>query len=562
MDNLNTTNLNEDTVSTAVTDISMMESTLDSSVENPTEIKRDATLDVTSLLKASKETPIREETPIEKLKKSKESNGLGLVVTNKELEEANQPQKIISKSEEDLINETNSYLDEQDKLIEAAQSVQPAKRPGNPKEMAETMNALDYFATTGKIPLDEDGAPLLVPKTDVSNSAPKDETPSDSDNTTETSEESQETQKLVTVLIDKTGFGGDFSFTPEEEEKLITATEIRLTEVEDVELGSIQVSAPQMSFVEAVSAYQFSSSRVPVVFPASRFKAAMKGLSYGELGDIAVNPETITFDQARKRLSVIYNKLVDSSIGKFDSFDDFLKNIAWVDVDCAIFALTVATFPELSEVGLVCQAPKCHKEFNFKYSPRTLLRYEKCSDRFRTAVNEVLSCPAKDAKALHENSPVRKYTRYRLPESKMIIEVGYASAYDYLYNVLENMDGDNFSKKYPEDINNVLKINTMLLGLIRAIYVPAPHGGYDKYTDSDDMINALCYIKADEIAFLGAILDKLGDVYTPYFELSNVVCPHCGTKTKTIHLDIPSLVFRKYREWITTTVNADNISIL
>ena len=49
---------------------------------------RHTTLDVSALLKASKEVPEKKETALEKFKREKEERGTGLVVDNKSLEEA------------------------------------------------------------------------------------------------------------------------------------------------------------------------------------------------------------------------------------------------------------------------------------------------------------------------------------------------------------------------------------------------------------------------------------------------------------------------------------------
>ena len=60
----------------------------------------------------------------------------------------------------------------------------------------------------------------------------------------------------------------------------------------------------------------------------------MKGMSYGEYADVALSMENVTFDQYYKRLSVIYNKMTNVSTGKFETFEDFLKNIQKMRTHC------------------------------------------------------------------------------------------------------------------------------------------------------------------------------------------------------------------------------------
>jgi hypothetical protein len=124
------------------------------------------------------------------------------------------------------------------------------------------------------------------------------------------------------------------------------------------------------------------------------------------------------------------------------------------------------------------------------------------------------------------------------------------------------MIGDKFSEKHPDDVNGILQINSALLGLVRAVYVPDNEGSYVMYDKFEDMIQALYMIKPDEIAILSSLLQKYTDSYNVTFELRDIVCPHCGTKTKSIPIDINYLVFLKYQRLMSTELNIDNISVL
>jgi 4-hydroxy-3-methylbut-2-en-1-yl diphosphate synthase IspG/GcpE len=76
------------------------------------------------------------------------------------------------------------------------------------------------------------------------------------------------------------------------------------------------------------------------------------------------------------------------------------------------------------------------------------------------------------------------------------------------------------------------------------------------------MIHALYHIKPEEVAIVSSILQKYTDSYSVSFELQDIVCPHCGRKTKRIPLDINYLVFLKYQRLMSTELNIDNISVL
>lgn len=529
------------------------------SLDTAQPIGRDTGMDITSLLKASKEEPKEEKkTPLQLAKEAKEKGSLGLVVNNEDLKKANEQKQLVkNKSEDDAMSEIDTYTAEMDKMIDAAKNVKIANAPKKPEDMVRIMDTLDSISKGEE--LSEENKGVFVEKTEEDTNEVTEES-SVENNEEETID--PEKQKIVNILIDKTGLGGNFEFSEEEKDKIFSATEIRVKEVEEVDLASITVKKAEKSFIDSVNEFQISSSKVPVVFPASRFRAYMTGLSYGEMGDIALNSENITFDQIQKKLTVIYNKMVNPSIGKFEDYEDFLRKFAYVDIDLAVYGLVVATFPEVDDIPLTCNAPKCKKAFNHKFSPRTLIRFEKSDDKFLQAMQDVINCKESDFDKLVEESPTRTHKRYKLPNSGFIIEVGIASSYDYLYTIVDNMLGDKFTEEHPDDVNGILQLNSALLGLVRTVYVPDGNGSYVKYDKFEDMIQALYMIKPDEISILSSILQKYTDSYNVNFELRDIVCPHCGAKTKAIPLDINYLVFLKYQRLMSTELNISNISVL
>ena len=542
-------------------DENIKKETNNASIENDKvgAVGRDTGLDVSSLLKANKEEPIKKETALEKMKREKAEHGGGLVVDNKELaEKSGEKELIANKAEHDAMSEADEYMAEQDRMIAAAKNVHFDRAPKSQLELASAMDAISDASKSEEIMSGEKVATVSL------NTQETEEKSSEEfkKETEESSKVDEERKAIINVLIDKTGLGGDFKFTDEEKEKISSSTEIRLKEVEEMDLSTITVKKADKSFLESVNEFQISSSKVPVVFPASRFKAYMTGLSYGEMGDISLNNENVTFDQLQKKLTVIYNKMINPSIGNFESFEDFLKKFAYIDIDLAVYGLVVATFPEIDDIPLTCNNETCKRSFNHKYSPRTLIRFNNANEKFLNAMKDVVECQAADSDKLIESSPVRVHKRIRLPLSGFIVEIGIASAYDYLYTIVDNIIGDKFKDDHPDDVNGILQINATLLGLIRAVYVPSDDGSYTMFDEFEDMINALYMVKPEEISILASLLQKYTDSYTVDFELFDIKCPHCGTETKRIPLDINSLVFLKYQRLMSTEIDIDNISVL
>ena len=112
-------------------------------------------------------------------------------------------------------------------------------------------------------------------------------------------------------------------------------------------------------------------------------------------------------------------------------------------------------------------------------------------------MKEVIDCPAGKERELMANGPVLKNKRVQLPQSKYILEIGVASAYDYLYTIVDNIAGDVFEENHPNDVNGILKDNAGALTMVRAVYVPNADGTWTMYDKFEDMVEAIYSIKPD-----------------------------------------------------------------
>lgn len=556
---------------------------------NPT-INRDTAMDIASLIKtAKKEEPatdpvptvngpmtapegkteeaVAHKTKLEQMMEAQKHQTLGMVVNTSDLNHDEKVQ-MKNKTADDAMSDADKYLADMDAQIEVAKQIK-VPRPANPQQMVGIMDALDRAAKnpeilkTGEAPVEETPATESAEQAPVEENKTEETAPATEVAAEKTEEEKKAELKkqVINILIDKTGMGADFHFTDEEKEKLTVSNEIHVTEVEDVDLATITVKKPEKSFVDSVNEYQLSSTRVPVVFTVSRFRAYMTGLTYGEMSDIVLTNEANNFDKLNKRLSIIYNKMVNPSCGKFDSYDDFLKKFAFADMSLAIYGLVIATFPEVDEIGMNCNNETCKKSFTHKFSPRSLLRFEECGDKFISAMDEIVNCPAGKEKELLETSPCQKHKRVRLPDSKYIIEIGFASAYEYLYNVMDKLDGDQFKENHPDDVNGVMADIVSLLPIVRSVYVPNTDGSYTCYTDANDMIEALYTVKPGEIKLIVQLMRQYVAGYEFGFFLTNVRCPHCGSLSKMVPLDsIENMLFRQYQRLTNTNLDTSNIT--
>lgn len=554
------------------------------------QVKRDDSMDLNAILRAEKEKREKESatverplSPLEQMQKDKEKN-TGMVVSNDALSKGEERTEFKSPIYNDeRMGEIDKYLSEMDSTIEKRKHVVciqfPEVNSREYMEMVEEIESLEknengeyYFNLK-----DENGNPT-EPKyvrlrtkddpeyrdgmTDYVNGSAEmsDEVVAQTDDENEEGELDNATKKVVQVLIDKTGLGINYDFTEEEKQKLFESQEIQLTEVEFVDIESIlMASTPTTSFKEDLKEFELTNSKTTICFPCSGYRAQMKGMSYGEFGDVALMMDNVTFDQYYKRMSVMYNKITNVSTGAFEDFEDFLKKTAYNDIAMGLYGMFVSTQPEIQQIRLQCGNEKCKKNFDWKYNTRSVLRLEKCSKPFLEKMNLIATAPASDYKKIQKEAPVNNSKFVKLPYSKIVVEMGIISAYEFLYNFIPVLDEDTFRENFGE--SDVYVNNIILLTTVRSISVPKHDGSYVKFTNYKDILDAIYEIKSEEIKIISSIAAKIAGEYQCTFAFENVVCPHCGTKTGSVEVSMDDLVFRTYQQLMSTQINVKNMQL-
>lgn len=527
--------------------------------------------------------------PLEELKALKEKEGTGIKVSTEELEKgiAHAPSvDVIDRDERK--DEWKAKLKEMDDTINKRQAVVLVKKPANPPEYAKMMSEID------SVVFGEDGTPhfefvntmtetkeepefvrlrkpgestfdfdsLEVPANErpdnTSEEKKEDSTEANSEDESDEPQLSEEDQKIVQVLIDKTGLGSEFIFNEEEKAKLSEADIIRVNEVKLIDIETIKAKKSEKSFQDVVSTYSTKGSKVWMTFPASGFRAQMCGMSIGEYSDVSLDMENVTFDQYYKRLSIIYNKMVNPTCGEFEDFNDFLHKFAYTDIPVALYGLWIATEQEVQEMPLRCGNDTCKQSFNWKYSTRGLIQFDRCSNNFIHDMEKIIDAPASEYKKIAEEAAVNTSKYLKLEDSGFIVEMGVTSAYEFLYNFIPVMDEDKFTEAFGEDPNNTYLKNILLLPTVRTVRIPDG----DEWIIADsykDILDALYNITPGESKIIEAYAEKITGLYTVYFGLKNIKCPHCKTITKSLNVDIDSMVFQSYQTLQNTPIDLDSM---
>ena len=562
------------------------------------DIKQDNTLDLESILKEAQnkekvedevadtsestiKTTKRDEealSPLEKMKLEKEAKvQKGLEVKTSDLKSEGPTKNIMYN--DDRVNAWKDSINEMDEEIKKREAIVVIKKPENKFEYMQMMVEISMVA------FDENGKPYINNKGvdemgeeviheikyirirkegeeafDPSAYKEYEDKENDSDDSEhDTPEISEEKKKTVQILIDKTGLGTDFMFSDDEKAKIRESETIRVNEVKVIDLAAIKAKRSEKSFQENITQFSSSGSRTTICFPASGFRAQMKGMSYGEYSDVALSMENVTFDQYYKRLSIIYNNMVNISTGPFDSFEDFLKNFAYTDIPLALYGMFVSTEAEEQEIGLKCGSDSCGNSFNWKYNTRSLLRLERCSDVLLDRMSEIASAPASEFDNIKAKSAVMNSKLLELPDSKFIVEMGVASAYEFLYNFVPVLDENTFKTAFGESVSEVYMNNILLLSTVRSVWVPLANGEYTQALGYKDILDALYQIKPNEIQILAAYTQKIQSQNELVFSFGDVICPHCKHVTKNLDVTMDELVFRTYERLMSTEIDVTNI---
>jgi len=579
---------------------------------NETEkIIRDESLDILSLMNdkededtVSEVTPSEnkdinvEMTPLRKMLMEKENQQSGLVVTKEQMEKGKGPTRLKTMLEDDdRVDAITHYANDMDKQS-SVMSNYLVPKPNNDTEMAQLMQAVDEITTTGQIQTHNAIADQIIKKpadyeankekyTELTSSETVSNKPVESNANTEETKNDElsdedERKKRVQVLIDKTGFGAA-DFTPEEREKMEVSDEIQIIRVKKEELESIQYAKPipQNSFQSIMQQYQLDSSSTPIIFPCSRFRARLNGLSYGELSDISLNPETQSVEDARRRMSVIYNKMSSTNVSPFKDFNDFLHKFAFEDLQLAIFALVVSTFPEEEEVDLVCGNKKCPGSYtdadgNFvgtpytkAYSPRTLINYSKCGEAMIEWTEKLADMSGTEAEEAFKHSPIQEYITIKLPHSGFILELSRLSCYDFLNEYQEAIKF--IEEKYPQfneaDVTEggigtrdftMALILLPIMQYVRSISVKNKDGEYVKFFNGRDIAEAITAIDSYDMKVLSSIIGDVDD-YSVSFVIRDCKCPKCGHVQEELELpNLDQLVFSTYQQQMNSEINTLN----
>lgn len=315
-----------------------------------------------------------------------------------------------------------------------------------------------------------------------------------------------------------------------------------------------------------ITPYDSGLNDVPITLPLSGYRCVMRPINWLDFIKLAAPTSNNPSDVELKKWSVIYNHMKNISIGNFKDFDDFLKKTKYGDKDILLWGILVATADEQETLSFRCGNPKCRKSISIPYYPRTVAHLDE--DNMPAHYKKTHSVAIGPDAIAHFEEVNSKRTRYKLPNTGIIVEADKPSAFDFITVKLPLMQKLYDRYRPGEGIANVKLDDTQLaefdylsanaLGInSMSIIKDGKEYRYTHWEDIEEIISTS--LSAEDAGVLLKIVEIVNDnsKYPIKFYVSDVTCPLCKRHEDRIPIDDigNQLLFQLSRRLGSTTVN-------
>lgn len=339
----------------------------------------------------------------------------------------------------------------------------------------------------------------------------------------------------------------ELNLSDEEKAKLSRSSALHLIVVEDEEISSLIGNAipskEKASFLDEVLG---ALSKYGLPMPVYGDFLTFRGAKTVQLASIISSEDMSVTESINMQASLVYDRLLGGTLMKkkdendsvIMSYEQFINNFPYYDLDMAIYAVLCASTEEEFDIPLVC--PNCGTTNNTPSAVKTLLDMndESVTEHFKSRINSILGSrndPEKMAtirdtwnKALYIKSTSGKYIyTLQCPSIAKMMRV-----YQYTQS----------SENYSELVYGTI------IAWVRELYVlDVESGRYIKVTDDPSELDTLSTLIAElpEKEF-NVLVQLISDkVYAPTFR-TKMRCKKCGREYPAT-LDISQLVFHRVR---------------
>ena len=361
-------------------------------------------------------------------------------------------------------------------------------------------------------------------------------------------------QEIVNIYIDKAQVG-NIALTPEQQKKVEMAQKIVINETTELQYKTIKIRKADVDKDVArkkkdrVIKHAFDRTLSPFVAIGSGYLGKMGNgttIDILKLGHLVEGDNSL--QSQLDRWSLLYDKMKYCSIGKFETFDDFLKNTAYTDYANLQFAFICATFPEDTTLQFTC--PKCKAPFNFTIKNRDLLRTDMVTQEIADQVHAIIDADTfiERAKEVHEKSLFNEVTRISANEDDNLIlmDLYIPSAYDAIHRTYEELVNP---KKDDEDYSDYVDIVRM----VKAIYIADEDEDgepiYEMFDDVNDIFEIVSHFNEQQLNKISQFINNSFVSHQYTYGIKDVVCPNpdCKHHLGEYPMNMDLLLFHKVR---------------
>lgn len=370
----------------------------------------------------------------------------------------------------------------------------------------------------------------------------------------------EEHPEIVNINVPKSE-SKNIMFTDSEKKKMIKAKVIKVHEIEDEALKTLNILPVKSRFkLNYASKLKCAISRdtVPLIRLADNVEFA--GAQIGELySAIAYEDENIV-EGTMRSARLIYDKLIGGvNYKKYDSagniilsFEDFMNTFPFYDIDMSLFSILCASSPDETHYEPKC--PRCGKKIGMKYNVRSLMRFDDCPEKIKERIDAILANKTNSDALLNLQHDLVRYTkRIESPFTKNIYEL-HAPSIAKMVKYMEFGEVGTYDKA----------LHLQYVGLINMIYL------YDKESDgyipiSDGSIiddneemtpeeiyklfwDTVGQIPQEDLDIIQCINGKGVELYNPSF-IVDVKCddPSCSYH-KQVPMSLDDLLFQRAQD--------------
>ena len=360
-------------------------------------------------------------------------------------------------------------------------------------------------------------------------------------------------QNIVNIYIDKAKVG-DIALTEEQQKKVEMAQKIVITETTELNFKTLKIRRPEVDNdlekkrKASIIKKAFDRTLSPFIALGSGYLGKMGNCSVAEIMRLGRQIDSgRNLDSELDRWSLLYEKMKYSSIGLFETFDDFLKNTAYTDYENLQFALICASFPSDTTLQFTC--PKCKNVFNVTVKNRDLLRTDLVDQSIAETVHDIITADTflERAKEVHENALFNKVTRISADDDNLILlDMYMPSAYDAIHRTFEDLTNP---KKNDQDYESYAD----LVRMIKCVYIADEDDEgepvYDAFEDVNDIFEVISHFTEEQLNKIAQYVQNSYINKQYYYGIKEVVCtnPNCKHNMGEYPMSMDTLLFHKVR---------------